>query len=83
VEDSQERSICRLINATNGKRPPQRVITSVYVLTACSTGHDSLPRPREARGGEGPITPADTGREREGVGGAAGGERYADGVDEV
>jgi hypothetical protein len=73
--------MCRLINAMNGNRPPQRV--AAYVLTACRTGHDSLPRPREARGGGGPITPMGTGREREGGVEAAGGEKYADGVDEV
>ena len=63
-----------------GKRPPQQVATSAHVLTACSTGHDSLPRPREARGGGGPITPVGTRREREGGGGAAGGERYPTGL---
>jgi hypothetical protein len=65
----------------NGERLPQQVATSTHVLTACSTGHDSLPRPREAQGGGGPITSVVTGREREGGSGAAGGERYADGVD--
>ena len=49
--------------------------TSGHVLTACGTGHDSLPWPREARGSGGHVPPAGAGREREGGGAAAGGER--------
>ena len=38
-------------------------------------GHNSLPWPREARGGGGHVPPVGAGREREGGGGAAGGGR--------
>jgi hypothetical protein len=71
--------MCRLINAMNGKRPPQQMATSTHVLTACSTGHNSLPRPREARGGGGLNT---SGHEqgKRGGGGAAGGERHPTGL---
>jgi hypothetical protein len=43
------------------------VATSGHALTACGTGHDSLPWPGEARGGGVHVPPVGAGREERAV----------------